>query len=59
MLQITFRKMQIFNNWILRILILSFLSIVSFADEHIDPYLTAAITSEPSSIVGGCINAVT
>ncbi len=59
MLQITFHKMHIFNNWILRILILSFLSIVSFADEHIDPYLTAAITSEPSSIVGGCINAVT
>ncbi len=30
-----------------------------FAEEKVDPYITASISSEPTSIVGGCVNAIT
>ena len=30
-----------------------------FADETNDPYLLAITTAEPSTLVGGCVNAIT
>ncbi len=48
----------IFKSWFFHLFAL-LISIISFANERIDPYLTAAITSEPSSIVCGCVNAIT
>ncbi|NGX28902.1 MAG: putative deoxyribonuclease RhsC, partial [Candidatus Anoxychlamydiales bacterium] len=59
MLNIIYHKIHLFMKWFLILLIFPFLFSSSFAQEHIDPFVTAAISSEPSSIVSGCVNAIT